>query len=274
MRLKQAVLILTISLWPIGLYLANTPANFFRFITPALLLTLALKYYRCNSKYYFLPILIIPLIEPKLALFPLLFTLVDLIPQKISKLSVFYLALSFALLVFSFNNFSGQTIFKPDYEAQQKVIRDQQLYPNPTTARIFHNKARVVIDKANENFFETTDPSNYLFGFAPRQVIERNQNLNKYPFLALPFLLLGLYCIAKNKDKNFVITSSIAAILALIPLTLYDRNDFLLYVPITLIIIHGLSVFDIKMKSKAKYYYILFILAASIELTRSIIQLS
>lgn len=191
---------------------------------------------------------------------------------SINKSQAIFLLLSVAVFASSFIHFRGQSIFVEDYEARQMVIRNQKLYPHPYLSRTFHNKAKVVFDKANQNFFEMIDPGNYLFGFAPRQVIERGQNLNKFPFLALPFFALGVYFIRLNRDKKYIFTAFFAGITSLAPLTLYDRHDFILYVPLSLILIQGLNLFDKKVTPKSKFYYLFFIFFSTIELFRSIIQ--
>jgi hypothetical protein len=177
----------------------------------------------------------------------------------------------FFLLVFilSFRSFWGQTIFKPDYEREQSVIRQTLLYPNVLLARTFHNKARIYIDKFNNDFFALTDPNNYFFRFAPRQITVDNQNLKKFPALAIFIVLYGFYTLPKNRYKNLILVWLIAGILSLSILSVFDRHDFILWFPLSAIFIHGVKQFDNNKFSKI--FFIIFILFSLLELAQIII---
>lgn len=160
-------------------------------------------------------------------------------------------------------NFPPQTIFTDDYQAKQKILRDTKLYKTVFMARLFHNKARIVLDKFNSNLFALTDPNNYFFGFAPRQIVE-NQNLQKYPFVALPFFFWGIWTINKHLKKILIISSLLFLILGLSFLTNFDRYDFVLWVPFSTIIIHGVT----NWPKKFNFYFILFLFLAIPEIMR------
>src|SRR3989344_456053 len=80
--MRKLFIILAISFWPISLFLANTPSDFVSNLIPALLLLLSCYFYKSGFRYYLLPIISIPLFEPKLALFPIFFIVLDLIFNK------------------------------------------------------------------------------------------------------------------------------------------------------------------------------------------------
>ncbi len=249
------IIVLGLALWPISLYLKNIPQDFIIYLIPALLTFVSYLLYKKSGNYYILPLLIIPFIEPKLSLFPILFIVCDIIFGKKSISKFALLAISLAVLILFWKSFWGQTIFIPDYEARQKVIRETQLYPSVLLARIFHNKLRIITDKFTYNFFALTDPNNYFFGFAPRQIIN-NQNLPKFPSLGIIFVLYGAFLINKNESKKFIITSFLAGIISLSVLTIFDRNDFILWIPLSLLLIHGVYL----VMQNLKFYFWVFIL--------------
>lgn len=235
MRLKKFAILLGIIFWPLSLFLNNTLPNFIKYI--------------------------FPLFEPKLVLFPLiLFAL-----KKNLKLFLLFLV----IFMFSFKSFWGQTVFKPDYEAEQSVIRQTLLYPNVFLARAFHNKARIYIDKFNNNFFALTDPNNYFFRFAPRQITVDNQNLKKYPSLALFVVIFGFYTLPKSKYKNLILIWLFAGVVSLSVLGVFDRHDFILWFPLSAIFIHGVN--QIKDNKFSKIFLFVFILLSLLELAQIIV---
>ena len=272
-KIKAQDIVITLGLvfWPLNLFLANSYSNFITYLVPVAFLITSLILSKKQSKLYFLPILFIPFFEPKLALIPLGIAALELFQSKIKKTPMIFLFLSLAVFLISWKGFSGQTIFTPDYEARQAVIRNTQLYKTVFMARLFHNKARIPINKFNDNFFALSDPNNYFFGFHPRQIIIDNQNLDKFPFAALPFVLFGIYHLKKSKDKRFIINTFIVSILSLSLLKIFDRNDFILWLPISLTFIHGVKQFSKKHKASI-IFFLLFILFSIPELIRILVR--
>jgi len=270
-KAQDIVIMLGLVFWPLSLFLVNSYSNFITYIVPAAFLITSLILSQRHSKLYLLPILFIPFFEPKLALIPLGIAVLELFQSKIKRVSVIFLFLSLIVFLINWKEFSGQTIFTPDYEARQAVIRNTQLYETVFMARLFHNKARIPINKFNDRFFALSDPNNYFFGFHPRQIVIDNQNLDKFPFAALPFVLFGIYHLNKNKDKRFIINIFIVSIFSLSLLNIYDRNDFILWLPISLTFIHGVKQFGKKFKVSI-IFFSLFILFSIPEFIRIIVR--
>lgn len=265
--IKKIAIILIAILWPLSLFSSNTFPDFTRYVIPTLLVGSTIFLYDKKFKYYFLPILAIPVFEPKLALVPALYFLLNLIIKK-NKFWIKYFLIALAILVFFWRPFFGQTIIKFDYEARQQIIRDSHLYNSIPLARIFQNKARIPLDKLSDNFFALTDPNNYFFGFAPRQIIVDNQNLNKFPFLTIVFLVIGLINLEALKRKDLILPLLAAGILNLSLLGAFDRQDFILFVPVFLLIAHGLNVLEEKSKKLALFALIMTIIFAIPEILR------
>jgi hypothetical protein len=238
--LNNALILLTLALWPINLYLANTPQDFLTYVIPAILLLVSRYLYIKYPKYYLVPILAIGLFEKKLLILSIIFCLLELI-TKFSKKTLIFLGISIIILTFSFNSFKGQTIFNKDYEAEQLLIRNIHLYPDIYTARFFQNKPKIYLGKIYNNFFSLVDLNNYFFANHPAPITTSTQELYKYFYPLIIFLLLGIYNFKSMLERKFVLFSFIACLLSLVILNNFDRNDFILWVPISLIIIHGIK---------------------------------
>jgi len=250
--------------WPIDLLLENNFINILSYAAPAILTYLSIL----NPVFS----LFIPLIAPKLLLLPLFFLtsfkfLNMLKTKRFVMLMVFYTIAA----IYSFNNFYGQTIFKADYEKEQEVIRNTQLYDSIFMARLMHNKVRIRLDKFNQNFFELTDPNNYFFEFHPRQPEISNQALIKYPFIAFVPMLIGFIKIQKIKNYKIILAILVSSIMSLSVLNIYDRHDFILYVPLSTITLHGMNnIFSFK-NLYTKIFKYIFTLVCLIELMRLIL---
>lgn len=268
---SKLLILIVFSFWPISLFLANDKANFIRYIIPSFFIILSFVLFKFKKTYYLIPLFFIPIFEPKLSILPLLAVTLDFIFEKKITKFIIGLLVSIILLGLNFNSFKGEAIFNKDYEAQQLVIRNIHLYPTPLLARIYQNKARTIIDKFDDNFFALTDPNNYFFAFHPREIPVKNQNLAKFPFLAIFLFLFGLFkCIKEKYNKYlFVITTSL--ILSLSILTNFDRQDFILWIPLALIIIEGVKYVINNFPKTYKYAFIIFILISIWELVRTIV---
>lgn len=255
--LKKTAIMLGVSFWPVHLLLINTPSDFLHYIIPAILVWASYLVFRAKPEFYLFPLVLVPIFEPKLAIFPVLACLLDIAFREKKRLKWGTLLVSVAVLAISWRGFVGQTIFKIDNDARQMVIGKGFLYPHPLLARAYQNKARILVDRVNHNFFALTDPSNYFFGFHPRQIVVDNQNLKKYPFVGIVFFALGLLFVSGFKDRNYVVVTAIALLASLSVLTAFDRTDIVLWVPLTLIFLYGL---DIVSKSRfAKVVFVLYL---------------
>ncbi len=245
--LKKIVILLTLILWPLNLYLANTQSDFISYSIPVLLLIISYFLYRKYPKYYLLPIVLIGVSEKKLILLPIIFCLLEIM-TKFTKQTLLFLILSISLFVIFIPAYKGQLVFNKDYEGEQLILRNIHLYPNIPIARIFQNKSHIYLNKITNNFFTIIDPNNYFFASHPAQTTTANQNLYKYPFVALIFLLYGIYWIKESNNKIFILFSFTSSLVSLIILNNFDRSDFILWLPISLIIIHGIETISQKHK--------------------------
>jgi len=254
--MRKFVIFLILLFWPLSLYLANTPSDFLQYFFPAILIVPFLKLK--NTNYKLLILILITVIEPKFAILPLLYSLFSL--------NLKHSVISLIPLFIFWKDFYGQSIFVPDYQAQQEVLKNITLYPTVFLARLFQNKLLVIISKFHGNFFALTDPNNYFFAFAPRQIIVTNQNLTKFPIFALPFLLIGLLNFKNIYKYKEVLVLSAALILNLSIIINFDRHDYILWIPISLLIFTGLQKFN------NKFYNLIFIIFSLIQCLRILIS--
>lgn len=136
-------------------------------------------------------------------------------------------------------NFRTQLIFyKSESEEIQRIYK-LGLSTSPVK-HVFYNKTSTFINRYIKNFFVLIDPSNYFFEMHPREDVVNVDYRFKYPFFTIIFALFSIYySIIKNKNKLIWIGFLLLTAL----LSLIDRPDgwdFILYFPITYLIIFGL----------------------------------
>lgn len=243
--MRKLAIALSLIFWPLSLYLANTQQDLIRYLFPTFLVLISFFLSKYQPKLYLLPLLLIPFIEAKLALLPLLVALADLFQSR-NKHTLYFLILAILVIILNWRSFYGQTIFTQDYQAQQDILTNSNLYSNIFEARVFQNKARIYIDKFNDNFFALTDPNNYFFGFHPAEITLDNQNLKKFPFLGIIFMLVGLLNLGHYRLKRFALVTLFSSLMSLSILKIFDRNDFILWVPLGLILVHGFTILNKK----------------------------
>lgn len=269
--LKNIAVFLLLILWPLNLYQHNTYDNFIGYVIPAILLATSYLMSKNNNEDYYIPILTVGLFEKKLLLLPILFFTFKIL-SKFTRKTLFFLLFSVLMLCIFFKPFWGQTIFYKDYEAEQLVLRNIHLYPNAILARVFQNKPLIIVDKLSYNFFALTDPNNYFFAFHPRPIPLENQNMFKYPFIALFFIIYGIVNLKQSKSYEFLTILFFSSLISLVILKNFDRNDFILWVPISLISIHGINIFKNSNTKVFKVISLLFVIFAIPEVIRALIK--
>src|SRR5260221_690377 len=96
-----------------------------------------------------------------------------------------------------------------------------------------------------------------------------------FPIFQPKFAILPLLFLILNFEKRYiklVLTFLIAAIINLSILSSFDRNDFILYFPLSILIIHGINVFNKKYPKSRKIFYLMFIVFSSFELIRIFVK--
>jgi hypothetical protein len=122
------------------------------------------------------------------------------------------------------------------------------------------------------NFFALIDPGNYFFSFHPGEGKIINQNLVKFPFLAIIPVIIGFLEFGKLKVRKYITVILLSSILSLTFVEIFDRSDFILWLPLSLIFIHGFNMlYRSKNKILLRTISVLFIINCVIELIRIIV---
>jgi len=141
----------------------------------------------------------------------------------------------FAVFLWPFNyffenqglSFRPHHVFEFDYQAQQQILRNINVYPNIPLARMFQNKLVIISGKYLDGFFALIDPNYYFFGSHPREVIN-GQNYFRLPLL-LSIPLLWYLLKFSGKSKKFVISFGFFTLLFLSLFTNYYKFDLVLW---------------------------------------------
>lgn len=150
--------------------------------------------------------------------------------KKILSIILFLLTLSWPINFIRENrnlSLAPHTIFETDYQAQQTILRNINLYPNIPLARLFQNKAVIIANKFFSNFFSLIDPNYYFFASHPREVIN-GQNYFRLP-LILIILLFWFISKTKYPPKNNILITTLAIITFLSLFTNYYQYDLILW---------------------------------------------
>ena len=130
------------------------------------------------------------------------------------------------------------TIFAPDYQAKQLILRNTYLYPTVFMARLFQNKWLIPLNKFKSNFFTLLDPNYYFFASHPRE-LDGNQNSIRLPFVLLFFLLVGVFNFSTLSRSRLYGGLFLIFILSLSFLNHFSRYDLLLWPFFCLFTFHG-----------------------------------
>jgi hypothetical protein len=227
---------ITLVFWPISLIISNQ-SSWSTYTFPALVLLVDYTLYKKNFSRHHLVLLLIPLV----------------------------------IFISSPKAFYGYSIFTPDPLRFDTLIKKINLIPNRNLARVFENKTTVPTEKFVSNVFLELDLNNYFFSLHPREIIGENQSLQKYPLFALFAFLYGLYLIPKNKDKKWIIFISVLSIIGVSLVNNPDKFDFLMYVPVSLIIVSGLKYFSENFTKLSYFAFPIYIIFSIFEFARVII---
>lgn len=163
------------------------------------------------------------------------------------------------------SSFAIHHVFESDYQAQQLILRNINLYPNVPLARFFQNKLVIISNKYFDNLFDFIDPNYYFFGSHPREVVG-GQNYTRLPLLTfLPILFFFLK--SKVKFKKSYLLLFLSSVLVLSFITNHYLFDFVLW-PFVFLAIYLGSVDLFKQNRFFAYsFFILLMLESLYELS-------
>ncbi len=252
-NISWIVLILTLLFWPIS-FISNNQHTWLPFFVALFILGIDyLLFTKKNENRYFL-YLLLPLVHPGYLIFPFVAIFLNFKKIKLVPL-LLYIAMLIILAFKLWGPFYSSSIFIKDPLALDSLSKKITLIPSRNLARIFENKTTPYQEKYMANIFISLDLNNYFFALHPQEV-GGNQNLNKYPFLAIIFFLVGLFSIPDEKSKTWLYSIFLSSVLSLAFLSNQDKLDLIMYLPISLLIYNGLN----KIKKNSYSQYLLFLL--------------
>ncbi len=266
--------VLMLAFWPLSFLFANQDSWVPFFVALTILLVDWLLYLN-KFKYHYFLYLLFPLIHPALLLFPIISLIFIVIstegkPRWRNLTLAIFTSLLIIVSFFSYKTFYAYSIFTPDPLAFDTLNKKISLIPNRNLAKVFMNKTTIFQDKFKSNIFISLDPNNYFFGLHPQE-LGNNQNLTKFPYLAIFPFLIGLYYLLDSKSKHWIISIFVAIASSIAFINNQDRFDILLYLPIVLICLNGLKkIFD-SSSFNFSIFSAFFIPISIIELARLII---
>lgn len=239
---KLLAKILIFLFWPLAFLLENGQIQFFNFFFPSLFLSIVYLIFWKGKKIWWVG---------------------------------FFITLAVCVIfIFGGKNFKDNSIFYHSRDDEQYVLREGYLYPTVWMSRLFQNKPSIYLDRFKSNFFALSDPNNYFFGFHPREIEGENQNLQKFPSLAILFFLFGLYFLPSDRRWRFIALSLFSLVVLLSFLRNFDRYDLILFIPLSLLIVYGLDKFLVGKNKLKMVFVVFFIIFSLIEYAQLIISLS
>ena len=184
--LTFTLLVLMLVFWPASFLTKNSPADFIYYFSPSLILLASFFLYIREKEYWMYPLLLIPILNNQLVVFPLIIGISGLVLNYRSKLNWLFILLSLVVFSIGFRNFFPISVFNPEHFDQQKIIMKANLYPQIFPTKILQNSLSAPWINFKENFFILIDPNNYFFGLHPREEVEY-QNLYKFSFVYIIF---------------------------------------------------------------------------------------
>ena len=82
----------------------------------------------------------------------------------------------------------------------------------PVAYRMEARPESIAIERIQENIFESLDINQYFFASHPRQRVGVKE-FEKFPYILLPFFILGIVKLINNKDYGFIIIYLVLPIL-------------------------------------------------------------
>lgn len=159
------------------------------------------------------------------------------------------------------------TIFAPDYQAKQLILRNTYLYPTVFMARLFQNKWLVPLNKFKSNFFSLLDPNYYFFASHPRE-LDGNQNFDRLPFVLLFFLLVGIFNFTTLTRSRLYGCLFFIIIILLSLLNHFSQYDLLLWPFFCLFTFHGFYSLSRQNRSLNKFLVFSLLLVTLMEYFR------
>lgn len=137
--------------------------------------------------------------------------------------------------------FKLETIFYPvtadeAWDFSKKISLDTSLIK-----KFYYNKVTIIKDRYFKNFLVLIDLNNYFFAMHPREDVSGVDYRFKYPWWTIIFLILGIQVAVKNKKYTWIWWTTLLIMIILSFLKYMDCWDFVLFFPISWLMILGVK---------------------------------
>jgi hypothetical protein len=134
-----------------------------------------------------------------------------------------------------------ETIFYPATQDETWTFQKELALDTSPIKKIYYNKVTIIKDRYFKNFLVLIDLNNYFFEMHPREDVSGVDYRFKYPFWTIVFLILGIKATVKNKKYSWIWGLIFLEIILLSFLKHLDGWDFILFLPISWLMILGLK---------------------------------
>lgn len=137
-----------------------------------------------------------------------------------------------------------ETIFYPVTEDESWNLEKSLALDTSRVKRFYYNKTTIIKSRYFKNFGAMIDLNNYFFAMHPREDIPGMDARIKYPFAAILFLIMVIKVTVEKKKYGGLWGLIFGLILLLAFLRQVDGWDFILFFPLTYLLIIGSKEFN------------------------------
>ncbi len=132
-----------------------------------------------------------------------------------------------------------ETIFYPITETEKIDFEKKLSLDTSRLKRFYYNKTTVLKERYFKNFLVLIDLNNYFFAMHPREDVAGVDYRFKYPFWTIIFLITAIGVTVRNKKYFKIWLIILFEILVLSFFKKVDGLDFILFIPISWLLILG-----------------------------------
>jgi len=132
-----------------------------------------------------------------------------------------------------------ETIFYPVTESEKIDFEKKLALDTSGLKRFYYNKTTIYKERYLKNFLVLMDLNNYFFGMHPREDVAGVDYRLKYPFWTVIFLISAIGVTVRNKKYFKIWLIILFEILILSFFKKIDGLDFILFIPISWLLILG-----------------------------------
>lgn len=134
---------------------------------------------------------------------------------------------------------SFETIFYPTTQEESLDFQQKLALDTSQIKRFYYNQTTIIKERYFKNLLVLVDLNNYFFEMHPREDVARVDYRFKYPFWTVVFLISAIGVTIRNKKYFKIWLILLFEILILSFFKKVDGLDFILFIPISWLLILG-----------------------------------